>query len=660
MDKVDHKSKDILGGNVDKIAELFPGVVTEAQDEVTGEVRKVVDFDLLRQHLSDELVEGDRERFRLDWPGKRASILKANTPTTKTLRPVHEDSEDFDTTQNVFIEGDNFEVLKVLQESYLGKIKMIYIDPPYNTGKDFIYKDNFAADREDYEEEIGVRDDENGGKLVKNTETNGRYHSDWLSMMQERLIVARDLLTDDGVIFISIDDNEQANLKNLCDEVFGDNNFWTIFPRVTKKGGKSSSVTARNHDYVLMYTRNSDLADLVGIAHTDSGFSNKDEYFEERGAYKLNQTLDYDSLGYVKSLDYPIKIEDEVFYAGGSKDQHEKRQQGQHGRADWGWRWRWSKDLYEFGKKHGFIEVRRGGSRPRIYTKTYQNAKIEKVGGRYEVLKFDRSKPLSTLDFTDNKYSNDGATKSIDGLIGKGVFEYTKPPELIKQLARLVGGRGYLAMDFFAGSATTAQSILELNAEDGGERKYIQVQLPEETSESSEAREQGYKTIPEISRERIRRAAKKIREDYAEQIAKRDTPLDTGFRAYKLASSNFVDTAQHPNETTQASLLDVTDNIKEGRTAEDLLTEVILDLGLTLDLPIEQRDIAGHSVFFVGGNSLVACFDDSVSLDIVDGIAAEKPLRVVFKDSSFANDETRINIDIRLKQLSPDTTVQVV
>lgn len=256
MDKLDHKSKDILGGNVEKIAELFPGVVTEAQDEATGELRRVVDFDLLRQYLSDQLVEGDRERFRLDWPGKKASILKANTPTTKTLRPVREDSEDFDTTQNVFIEGDNFEVLKVLQESYLGKIKMIYIDPPYNTGKDFIYRDNFAQDKGEYEEEIGVRDDENDGKLVKNTETNGRYHSDWLSMMQERLIVARDLLTDDGVIFISIDDNEQANLKSLADEVFGEDNFVETLKWKRKKQPSFLALhTAKMMEYILVYAK---------------------------------------------------------------------------------------------------------------------------------------------------------------------------------------------------------------------------------------------------------------------------------------------------------------------------------------------------------------------------------------------------------------------
>ncbi|MFZ1249734.1 MAG: site-specific DNA-methyltransferase, partial [Candidatus Saccharimonadales bacterium] len=278
MDKLDLHSRDILGGNVEKIGQLFPGVVTEVKDE-QGNTKKAVDFDLLRQHLSDELVEGDRERFRLDWPGKRASILKANTPTTKTLRPVREDSVDFDTTQNVFIEGDNFEVLKVLQESYLGKVKMIYIDPPYNTGKDFIYKDNFAADKAEYEEELGVRDDENGGKLVKNTETNGRYHSDWLSMMQERLIVARDLLTDDGVIFISIDDNEQSRLKGLCDEVFGEGNFiGNLIIENNPKGRKNARYVSVSSEYCLAYARDAAHAESKFLESIPKGIYKIDEY----------------------------------------------------------------------------------------------------------------------------------------------------------------------------------------------------------------------------------------------------------------------------------------------------------------------------------------------------------------------------------------------
>lgn len=651
MDKVDHKSRDILGGNVEKIAELFPGVITEAKDEATGELKKVVDFDLLRQHLSDELVEGDRERFRLDWPGKKASILKANTPIHKTLRPVREDSEDFDTTQNVFIEGDNFEVLKVLQESYLGKVKMIYIDPPYNTGKDFIYRDNFTQDREDYEEEIGVRDDENGGKLVKNTETNGRYHSDWLSMMQERLIVARDLLTDDGVVFISIDDNEQSRLKALCDEVFGEENFiGNVTVENNPKGRKNARYISVSSEYCLVYARDS--------AHPESKFVES----IPKGAYKVDEHGRKYTHGkrvlIGKSTNQRAKDGSEknyvAYYSEGRQDLILKVEPLNAEDSQL------IKSGYVRYASHNAGVLLENTYTKQKFTELFNdNALIFKQDSIYEK-DFNINKRIKSIITSNDGFDVKTETAGVHlGDLSK-YFDFPKNTGLIKSLMSLIDGSQYAVLDFFSGSGTTAHAVMQLNVEDGGSRKHIQVQLAEPTDEKSEAYKAGYKSIPEISRERIRRAAKKIREDYAEQIAKRDTPLDTGFRAYRLSSSNFVDTAQHPAQTTQASLLDTTDNTKGDRTPEDLLTEVILDLGLTLDLPIEHRDIAGHSVFFVGGNSMVACFDDKVSLDIVDGIAAENPLRIVFKDSSFANDETRINIDIRLKQLSPDTTVQVV
>lgn len=518
---------------------------------------------------------------------------------------------------------------------------MIYIDPPYNTGKDFIYKDNFAADKGEYEEEIGVRDDENGGKLVKNTETNGRYHSDWLSMMQERLIVARDLLTDDGVIFISIDDNEQANLKKLCDEIFGEDNFIAnvVWQNKEGGGGSDSKMFKIKHEYVLVYSRSVDYAEIYGDeVDNEERYTGVDEYVNTRGKHLLIR-LESGSIQYSESLNFPITTPEGITILPNRDGTSSKC-------------WRWSKTKVEWGIKNGYVVFKKGGDGEwAVYTKQYLNA--DNSGNI-----IDRKKtPLAVVD----RYSTTQSAKELVKLFdGKKYFDYPKPIEYIKWILTKVSNKDSTVLDFFSGSGTTAHAVMQLNAEDGGGRKHIQVQLAEPTDPSSEAYKAGYKTIPEISRERIRRAGKKIREDYAEQIAKRDTPLDTGFRAYKLSSSNFVDTAQHPAQTTQASLLDTTDNIKDDRTPEDLLTEVILDLGLTLDLPIEHRDIAGHSVFFVGGNSLVACFDDKVSLDIVDGIAAENPLRIVFKDSSFANDETRINIDIRLKQLSPDTTVQVV
>lgn len=343
MNHLKMHSLNKIDENVSKIAQLFPNCVTEAKDE-NGEITHKIDFDMLKQELSTSIVEGREERYQFTWPDKKQAILTANAPINKTLRPCREESVNFDTTENLYIEGDNLEVLKLLQETYLGKIKMIYIDPPYNTGNDFVYEDDFAQNAGDYIANSGQYDEE-GNRLVHNTESNGRFHTDWLNMMYPRLKLARDLLTDDGVIFISIDDNEVENLKKISDEIFGDSNFKTVFSRVTKKGGKSSSEVAKNHDFLLMYVKNQELADLKGIAHIDEGYCKKDEYFEQRGYYKANQTLDYDSLGYVKTLDYPIEIDGEIFYAGGKKEDYENRQKGQHGRADWGWRWRWSKEL---------------------------------------------------------------------------------------------------------------------------------------------------------------------------------------------------------------------------------------------------------------------------------------------------------------------------
>ncbi len=357
--------------------------------------------------------------------------------------------------------GENYDVLKNLLVSYTrngeGLVDVIYIDPPYNTEKT-------QQEGNDCKEDVAA------SKFVyrdKFTRTG------WLNMMRERLVLARKLLSLRGVIFISIDDNMQAYLKVLCDEIFGEQNFVSCFPRVTKKGGKSTDVAARNHDYIIMYAKNINNADLQGVLHNDDGYSNKDEYFEERGYYKLNQTLDYDSLGYVSSLDYPIEIDGEVFYAGGDKKMYEDRKKGIYERADWGWRWR--KELFLFGYKHGFIEIKRAGKRPRIYTKTYQKSTIKQIDGQYQVVNFERTKPLSTLEFTENIYSNDNATKNISRIIGKGVFDYSKPPALIKKLITLITGKNSIILDFFAGSGTTGQAVMELNEEDGGHRQCILV-----------------------------------------------------------------------------------------------------------------------------------------------------------------------------------------
>ena len=610
-----------------------------------------IDFERLRSELEPSLSE-ENETYNFTWVGKRDAILGATLPVGKTLRPDVESSKNWDSTKNLYIEGDNLDVLKLLQESYLGKVKMIYIDPPYNTGNDFVYCDNFAEKCKEYMDKKGQCDVETNERLFKNDESNGRYHSNWCTMIYPRLKVARDLLSDDGVIFISIDDHEQANLKKICDEVFGEENFQVCFPRVTKKGGKSSEATARNHDYVLMYKKSNN-ADIVGIGHDDEGYCNKDEHFEERGFYKLNQTLDYDSLGWVKSLDYPIEIDGEIFYAGGSKEDYEQRQAGRHGRADWGWRW--SLDLFNFGVKHNFIEVKRGGSRPRIYTKTYQKVKIEKVGNEYQVVAIDRTKPLSTLDFTENKYSNDNATKVISELIGKGLFDYTKAPELVEQLTRLVGGKDFIILDFFSGSATTAHAVMQLNAEDGGNRRFIMVQLPEKCDDKSEAAKAGYKTICDIGRERIRRAGDKIMAEHP------DAKLDIGFKVFKLDEPNMkTGIFNEPSAQTQAGLFENVENIVDGRTSLDLLYDSMIKLGLTLDLDVKTVQSGDTEYFNVDNNSLIACFADQIPESIVHEIAAMHPLRVVFRDSSFANDAAKINVTEIFKTISPNTKITVL
>jgi adenine-specific DNA-methyltransferase len=651
------QTPNLADGNFAALSRLFPNAVTETIDE-NGAVVRAIDADVLAQEINTRVVAGREERYQFTWPDKKKSVLLANAPIAAALRPCREESVDFDTTENLYIEGDNLDVLKCLRETYLNKVKMIYIDPPYNTGNDFVYEDDFAGDADEFLSRDG-QFDEQGNRLVKNLDSNGRFHTDWLNMMYPRLRVARDLLTEDGVIFISIDDNEVENLKKICNEVFGAINSVSMFPRVTKKGGKSSDVTAKNHDYVLMYAKNVLYADLVGISHDDSGYSNEDEYFETRGYYKANQTLDYDSLGYVRTLDYPINIGDEIFYAGGDIEMYNERQKGQHGRADWGWRWRWSKDLFDFGLANGFIEIHRGGARPRIYTKTYQKVRIERIGGNYKVVEFDRTKPLSTLEFTENKYSNDNAKKVFDDLMEKGVFEYTKPPELIAQLERLVNGNDFITLDFFSGSATTAHAVMQLNAEDGGKRKFILVQLPELTDEKSEAYKAGYKNICEIGKERIRRAGKKIKSEAGLQAQ----DLDIGFRVLKLDSSNMKDVYYTPEqyEKLNFDLEGFEDNIKPDRTDEDLLFQVMLELDIPLSAQITQ-DVGtsnGSRTFSVNDNYLIACFG-GVDTALLTEIAKKHPYYAVFRDSSFISDSALVNFEQVFNTYSPNTTRRVL
>ena len=657
MDNLKMHSLDGVQRNIDLIGKLFPNAITEVKRD--GKVEHAIDFDVLRQELSDSIVEGREERYQFTWPDKKKAMLAANAPITATLRPVVADSFGKDGTpggfdsENLYIEGDNLEVLKLLQETYLGKVKMIYIDPPYNTGNDFVYEDDFAQSAADYMDNSGQYDEE-GNRMVTNTESNGRFHTDWLNMIYPRLKLAKDLLAEDGVIFISIDDNEIENSLKVCSEVFGKENYLACFPRVTKKAGKTTEAIARNHDYLLSYAKSSAVK-LYLPSHTDDGFKFSDEFIDTRGKYKLNQTLDYDSLQYSASLDYPITVKGKTFYLGQSYEKYLERQKGNHARADWAWRW--SKELFEFGLKNGFIVIKDYESHSRIYTKTYQNCKIVKKGNGFQLEYMERTKAISTLEFIENEYSNDNSKKNITQVFDAAVFDYSKPVELLKTITSYATSMSDVVLDFFSGSATTAHAVMKLNAEDGGHRKFIMVQLPEKTDEKSEAYKAGYKNICEIGKERIRRAGRKIKED-AGLTAPAD--LDIGFRCLRLDESNMKPVYYTPEETQQQDMFSLVDNVKPDRTPEDLLFQVMLDLGVLLSSPIEVKEIAGKKVFNVAEGFLLACFDHDVTEETVKAIAKMKPYYAVFRDSSMANDSVATNFDQIFETYSPETVRKVL
>lgn len=644
MDHMKLETPDLTAQNIEKIGALFPNCVTETVDE-NGKQKKAINFDLLRQMLSSDVVEGD-EAYEFTWVGKKAAIVEANKPIRKTLRPCPEESKDWDTTENLYIEGDNLEVLKLLQESYLGKVKMIYIDPPYNTGNDFIYADNFMRSQEAENEQMGMYD-EGENRLFKNTDTNGRFHSDWCSMIYSRLMLARNLLTTDGVVYLSIDDNEIDDLMKIGNDVFGKDNFLACFPRVTKKAGKTTDAIAKNHDYILAYSKSS-VPTLFLPTHTDEGFRFSDEYEAERGKYKLNQTLDYDSLQYSASLDYPIIVEGETFYPGQSYEKYLDRQKGNHARADWAWRW--SKDLFDFGYKNGFIVIKKYDGYSRIYTKTYQNCKIVKTPSGFSIEYIQRTKAISTLEFIANEYSNDNSKKNLVSLFNSSVFDYSKPTVLLKTLIQYSSTADDIVMDFFSGSATTAHAVMQLNAEDGGNRKFIMVQLPEPCDEKSEAYKAGYQNICEIGKERIRRAGEKIKADSPLTTA----DLDVGFRVLKLADSNMKDVYYAADELDQQTLADMVSNIKEDRTALDLFFGCLLDWGLPLSMPYHSEEIDGCTVHTYNDGDLIACFDKNIPESVVKEIAKRKPLRAVFRDAGFADSPAKINVFEIFKLYMPE------
>lgn len=658
MRKPKFETPDLTSENIEKIAALFPNCVTEMPDEEHSTPEKkvykrAVNFELLKQMLSPDVVDGD-EAYEFTWVGKKAAIVEANKPIRKTLRPCVAESKDWDTTENLYIEGDNLEVLKLLQESYLGKVKMIYIDPPYNTGNDFIYADDFRMESEEWKVESGEWSEE-GDRLFKNTDTNGRFHSDWCSMLYSRLLLSRNLLTPDGVIFISIDDNEVDDLMKIANDAFGKDNFLACFPRVTKKAGKTTDAIAKNHDYILAYSKSA-LPTLFLPSHTDEGFRFSDEYEAQRGKYKLNQTLDYDSLQYSASLDYPITVEGETFYPGQSYEKYLDRKNGNHARADWAWRW--SKDLFDFGYKNGFIVIKKYDGYSRIYTKTYQNCKIAKTASGFTIEYIQRTKAISTLEFVENEYSNDNSKKNLTSLFESSVFDYSKPTALLKTLAQYSSAADDIVMDFFSGSATTAHAVMQLNAEDGGHRKFIMVQLPEKCDEASEAYKAGYKNICEIGKERIRRAGEKIlKEQLANNNSTLNSPnskLDIGFRVLKLDSTNMKDVYYAPCDYDQGFLPQMESNIKDDRTDLDLLFGCLIDWGLPLSLPYKSEQLGGCTVHTYNDGDLIACFDANIPESVVKEIAKRKPLRAVFRDSGFASSPEKINMFEIFKLYMPE------
>ncbi|MGG4034172.1 site-specific DNA-methyltransferase [Paenibacillus cisolokensis] len=612
MKKLTMKSVNMTQVNMDKIAELFPNVITEARDE-HGKIKRAVDFDLLKQELSDVLVEGEKERYQLTWPGKKEAVLNANSSIDKTLRPIKEDSVDWDTTQNMYIEGDNLEVLKLLQESYINKIKMIYIDPPYNTGKDFIYKDDFREPVEEYLEESGQVDEERN-RLFQNTESNGRFHSDWLTMIYSRLKLARNLLKDDGVIFISIDDSEVDNLKKVCNEIFGSKNFICCFVWKSKLGkvGTTSTVSTV-HEYVLSYAKNVELVNFKKIIKKSDG---RKENLRQWGQADRREDR--------PSMYYPIIIDGITVYP--------IKEDGSEGR------WRVGKEKALELLNQGLLQL------------------VKRDNNRYEIYRlFPESESQIAYDTfipTEVGTTANGAI-ALQQLNMSRSFDYSKPKELLSYLMTLADFRDGIICDFFSGSATTAHGVMELNANDGGTRKYILVQLPEEIDETSEAYSAGYKNICEIGKERIRRAAKKIKEETGADI-------DYGFRVFRVDSSNMKDVYYTPDKLGQMNLDDLTSNIKEDRTGEDLLIQVMLECGLELSLPMESKEIEGKTVYYVAENSLIACFDEDVPESVIKKIAADQPLRVVFRDSSFRDDSARINVEELFKLLSPSTDIQVL
>ena len=644
MNKMKFESPDLTAQNIDRIAALFPNCVTEMLDEERSTKEKkvykrAINFELLKQMLSPDVVDGD-EAYEFTWVGKKAAIVEANKPIRKTLRPCIEESKNWDSTENLYIEGDNLEVLKLLQESYLGKVKMIYIDPPYNTGNDFIYADDFMRSQEEENEQMGMFD-EDENRLFKNTDTNGRFHSDWCSMIYSRLMLARNLLTDDGVIFISIDDNEVFNLKQICDEVFGNGNFVAqLAVQLNPRGRNLDRYIAKTHESVLIYV--CDYLNTTSILGIEKEGKMVDEYnkSDARGAYRLiglrNRNQAFNPITR-PNLYYPLYVDpntkmvstvetntftDEVFpdTPDGIKTC-----------------WTWMKKKVD--SENHLITAERTGNEWRIFRKDYL---VAEDGSTATTL-------VKSL-WTENTINNDYGKKAIKELFGSNVMSFPKPPELIKRMAAIGSRQDSIILDFFSGSATTAHAVMQLNAEDGGHRKFIMVQLPEPCDETSEAYKAGYKNICEIGKERIRRAGEKIKAE--SPMTTQD--LDIGFRVLKLDDTNMKDVYYAADDYSQDMIAGLESNIKDDRTDLDLLFGCLIDWGLPLSLPYRSEQMDGCTVHTYNGGDLIACFDANIPESVVKTIAKRKPLRAVFRDSGFASSPEKINVFEIFKLYMPE------
>lgn len=643
MDKMRMESVDITDQNIEKIGALFPNVITEATDK-SGKLIKAINFELLKQELSKEIIDGD-EAYEFTWVGKKAAIVEANKPIRKTLRPCKEESVNWDTTENLYIEGDNLEVLKLLQESYLGKIKMIYIDPPYNTGNDFIYDDDFKRSQDEYDEDSGAVD-ENGERMFKNTDSNGRFHSDWCSMIYSRLSLSRNLLSDDGVIIISIDDNEQENLKKICNEIFGEDNLLSqMVVRTSNQTGTNN--IKKIHEYLLIYAKNK--YEETGIKQLLVGMPK----LQEARCTTGNPSQTQPELLFCKGLrvqGVPDGEYDEPIKTGGNEDielvsgriivQDGKLAEDVVMKA----RWSCPTDIKQY------VDKMRTGSNEKIFNK-FKKELIELYlkGRRFQPILVKNGYEETVSIIESGKGSNDLKHFGLDKY-----FSYPKSVSLLESIISLYKTNDMVVLDFFSGSATTAQAIMQLNAKDSGRRRFIMVQLTEKCDESSDAYKAGYENICEIGKERIRRAAKKIHEEHP------DAKFDDGFRVLKVDESNMTDVYYSADSYNQNMLNQLESNIKPDRTDLDLLFGCLLEWGLPLSMPYVSEDIEGCKVHTYNDGDLIACFDNDIPESVIKEIAKRKPLRAVFRDSGFKGSPEKINVGETFKLLSPDTRVKII